>query len=136
MAKYVKAALRVLAYVLCIFIPYGIDHSITVFTDDPCKPRTMESSGIEGRVETAIYEVVTRSGFRDIRSRYTAVITLRDYELPLELFSDKCKQREFLSTIIRKAADAGASMIVIDKYFSPGSCKDATATGTLAKAIE
>jgi len=128
--------LRIVVVLLCVLIPFGLDHVMSMVSRDPCKPHLIGSSNPADWVETWIYRIFTESGFRDIRSRSTAVVLLRQRELPQELFSNICKQRPFLASVVRQVGEAGAAQIVIDKYFSPTSCTDTAANLALIDSIK
>lgn len=135
MKKYVWYGLRLLVYVFCVSIPFGIDHSLHIGSEGVCKAHVKENEGIEGFVEGAIYKAFSKSSFRDIRSHSTAVVVLREGQLPNELFANSCEYRSFLAKIIGQTANAGASIIGIDESFEEGYCSEESANDALIKAV-
>jgi hypothetical protein len=78
------------------------------------------------------YQRLLTGGGRAPFPRYTAIIEITNRDAPTEvLYINVCDQRLFVSRLLRVVGRAHPAAIVIDKFFSPGTC-DAKPAGTQA----
>jgi hypothetical protein len=70
------------------------------------------------------YQLLVKAGNRSPRNKFVRIVELREHQGPDELFDNICKQRVLMAKLIHKLQIAEPSVIVIDKYFSPDSCRD------------
>lgn len=99
---------------------------IPEFGSDLLEATGVKSSGILSRVfEGAFwYQLLVKAGNRTPRNKFVRIVELREHQGPDELFDNICKQRLLIAKLIQKLQIAEPSVIVIDKYFSPDSCRD------------
>jgi len=83
------------------------------------KCNLLECSDAEG--SAAEYAKVTSSGYREVESRHVTVVPLTSAD-PDAILDNVCKQRWYLARLVRELDAAGATAIVLDKFFSPTSC--------------
>jgi CHASE2 domain-containing sensor protein len=70
------------------------------------------------------YQTVVKAGSRKPRDHYVRLVTLVRTREPDEIFDDMCKQRLFMAKLLAKIESARPAVIVIDKFYSPYSCRD------------
>lgn len=78
------------------------------------------------------YQRLLTGGGRAAYPRYTSIVEIRHGDAPSEvLFINVCEQRLFVSRLLKEIGSAHPAVIVLDKFFSPGTC-DAKPEGTQA----
>jgi hypothetical protein len=82
-------------------------------------------------VSSSMYAALTSSGYRDVRSRRVAIVSLRSGMDPGKIMNSVCDQRLYLAKLIQQLSAGGAGVIVVDKFFDPDSC-DVGDPGTVA----
>jgi hypothetical protein len=80
------------------------------------------------------YQLAVTNDVHRPHNSHVAVVTI-GYDEPTEVQQNYCKQRVFLGKLLRTLKSARPQIIVIDKFFSPGSCTDANSTRQLEEAI-
>ena len=119
----------IVVYSLSVLIPFAVEHFTTLWPSDVCKQNTSERG-----VEDVLYWAFTHSGFRQLTAEHVTVVKLSKSELP-ELFTDLCKQRRFMATLVDVINHDGAALIVIDRYFTPDGCSDDTTNAELVRTL-
>lgn len=112
---------------------------VSEFGSDILETAGVESSRAWSRVfEGAFwYQSLVKAGNRTPRNKFVRIVELREHQGPDELFDNICKQRLLMARLIQKLQAAAPRVIVIDKYFSLGSCpnRDDQGNRELAQAI-
>ena len=85
----------------------------------------------------AAYTKLLSSGYREVRSRRITLAPLGETTAPAIVLNNVCEQRWYLARFVQRLSDAGAAVIVIDKFFAPDSCpKGDKGTSDLLRAIQ
>jgi hypothetical protein len=85
----------------------------------------------------ASYGRLLSSGYRDVRSRRVTMVPLGETTAPAPALNNVCEQRWYLARLVSRLSDAGAAVIVIDKYFGWDSCAtNDQGTSDLIRAIQ
>ncbi len=113
-----------LVYVLLLLTPVLIEQSGEFLGMGECEniPLTVR----------LLYQRLCTVGYFKARVHFTRLITLSKKSEPIE---DKCEGREFMAKLLLRLRDIGPAVVVIDKWYSPGLCRDSPGTASLKSAV-
>ena len=102
-------------------------------TSNKCE--LVEHSGEPG--SNAAYAQVVASEYCKAGCRRVTMVVLADGVDPARVLNNVCEQRSYIASLIPKLNAAGASVIVIDKFFAPESCEPGDkGTSELISAVQ
>ena len=113
-----------LVYILLLLAPMLFEQSSEFFGIGECENIPLTVKLFHQRLCTA--------GYFKPRVHFTRLITLSKKSEPIE---DKCEGREFLAKLLLRLKDMGPAVVVIDKWYSPGICRNSPGTASLKSAI-
>jgi hypothetical protein len=70
------------------------------------------------------YAKTATSGYRRVRSRRVTLVPLREDVEPSRVINNVCEQRWYVAKLVKELNAAGATSIVLDKFFGPDSCPE------------
>ncbi len=113
-----------LAYALVLLIPVLVEQ-----TGEFLGVRECEDIPLTVRL---LHQRLCTVGYFKPRVHLTRLITLSNKSEPIQ---DKCEGREFVANLLLRLRDIEPAVVVIDKWYSPGVCKDSPGTTTLKSAV-
>lgn len=73
-------------------------------------------------VSASAYGKFMSMGFGELHSKNVTIVPLRGDTEPASVLNDVCEQRWYVAKLVQRLGEDRAKMIVIDKFFGPGSC--------------
>lgn len=86
-----------------------------------------------------LYQRFATAAHRKPRPHFVTLVVLSQASEPHDVLANPCKKREFASELLRRIAEAGPSMIVLDFWYPPDSCagpQDTARTRKLQEAVK
>jgi hypothetical protein len=85
-----------------------------------------------------VYQRFATVGYRKPRSHFVSIVVMSQTYDPQDVFGDICQKREFEAALLHKVMELSPSVVVLDFWYFPQSCKtgeDAQRSSALKRAI-
>src|SRR5882724_2888971 len=135
MNKYTSGsvAFRVLAFAILAILIFHENAGISNRTED-CSGREDRSDELRSFDYNLLLSLST---YKDPNDESVRIVTLSSGTEPEEVLTNVCRQRLFLSKLIRKLSTSRVSEIVLDKRYPASAClKDSAGSDSLVAAIQ